>query len=225
MSDAARSEADGDAGNRTPREPSERTEADRRRIRTLAYLRMWAVEADVSAVPVVESANVGVRSIADIVGRAKSLCLVALKGQGLTQHEVFAFADAYAVWDALTVEENDFVLEPAPERPELVQYAWKYEGLWVLEWALGAVRHLAFPDAPCDHAEAARRFIASIVMAEAPLAVRPMKELLDAADVARCLDAVSLSLRANPVEGAERHLHHGVVHERGSVFRWMVREV
>ena len=204
---------------------SERTEAERRRSRTHAYLRLWAVEADVSAVPVVESRNVGVRSIDDVVGRAKSLCLVALKGQGLTQHEVFAFADAYGVWESLTLEENAFVLEPAPEHHELVQYAWKYEGLWVLEWALGAVRHLAFPDEPCDHAEAARRFVASIVMTESPLELRPMKDLLDAADIARCLDAISRSLRANPVEGAPGRLHHGVVHERGSAFGWLVSEV
>ena len=215
MSDTVRT--DGDAG--------EPTEAQRRRNRTYTYLRLWAVEADVSAVPVVSLANVAVRSVHDVVGRAKALCLVALKGQGLTQHEVFAFADAYEVWDALTVEENDFVLEPAPEREELIQYAWKYEGLWVLEWALGVVRHLPFPDEPCDHADAARRFIESIVMAEATLALRPTKDLLDAADIARCLDAVSRSLRRNPVEGAPGRLHHGVVHERGSVFGWLVREV
>ena len=183
------------------------------------------MEADLSAVPIVQSANVGVRGISDVVGRAKSLCLVALKGQGLTQHEVFAFADAYEVWNSLTLEENDFVLEPAPEHHELVQYAWKYEGLWVLEWAMGAVRHLAFPDEPCDHAEAARRFVASIVMAESPLALRPMKDLLDAADVARCLDAVSRTLRKNPAVGAPGRLHHGVVHERGSAFSWLVSEV
>ena len=186
---------------------------------------MWAVEADVSAVRVVESANVGVRSIDDVVGRAKALCLVALKGQGLTQHEVFAFADAYGVWESLSIEENDFVLEPAPERHELVQYAWKYEGLWALEWALGVVRHLAFPDEPCDHAEAARWFVESIVMAESAHALRPMKDLLDAVDIARCLDAISRSLRANPAEGVPGRLHHGVVHERGSAFAWLVHEI
>ena len=47
----------------------------------------------------------------------------------------------------------------------------------------------------------------------------------DAADVARCLDAISRSLRRNPIEGAPGRLHHGVVHERGSAFAWLVHEV
>ena len=197
-------------------------EAERRRKRTHTYLGLWGVDADLDAVPVVELATVRVRTVAEVAARAKSLCLVALKAQGLSQHEVFAFADAYEVWDGLTLAENDFVLDPAPERADEVQFAWRYEGLWVLEWALGLVRHLAFPDEPCDHAEAAKRCIESIAASGAPTPrLRADKELLDGADVSRVLDALAATSRAQGHGAGPGTLHHGVAHEREVAFGWL----
>jgi hypothetical protein len=196
-------------------------EHDRRQRRTRAYLSMWTVHADVTAVPVILAATASIRPLAAVVGRAKALGLCALKGQGLTQHEAFAFADAFDVWDHLTLAENDFVLDPAPAPHDLVQHAWRIEGLWVLEWALGLARHLAFPDAGVDGAVAIERCVTTICGAPDSLALRPAKDLLDGAQVARCLDAVCTTARkANATVPAG--LSPGVVFERQSAFAWLI---
>ena len=198
-------------------------EALRRRNRTLGYLKLWGINADLTPLPVPLRDSYTPHELAAVVGRAKSLCLVALKGQGLSLRESFAFADAYGVWDHLTIEEHDFVLEPEPSRQELVQFAWRFEGLRVMEWALGIVKHLGFPVDPADPAVAVQLCMEKILNASTGdvLELRSTKELLDAADVTWSLTAVSAALQAAPVEGVT--LHPGVVHERSQGFTWLVR--
>ncbi len=77
----------------------ETDEGARRRKRTYAYLTLWGVSADLATVPVPLTSEVAIPSLDAVIGRAKALALCSLKGQGLTQFEVFAFADAYEVWD------------------------------------------------------------------------------------------------------------------------------
>ncbi len=193
----------------------------KRRRRTNAYFRMWGVEADISDVPVIATDTL--RTKANMAGRAKSLCLVALKGQGLSNEEVFAFADAYGVWEAMTLEEHDFVLDMEPTQPDMVNFAWKYEGLWVVQWALGLVRHLAFADTPVDPTEPTRRCIESIAAGDlSRLTPRTANEILDAADVARCAYALVTTAHDQGHKVGPGNLHHGVVHERWQAFRWLV---
>lgn len=200
-------------------------EAANRRKRTTGYLKLWGLTVDLSPLGV---PLVGTHDHPDteaVVGRAKALCLVGLKGQGLSVRETFAFADAYGVWDHLTVAENDFVLDTDPPVEDLVMYAWKFEGLRVMEWALGLVKHLAFPAEPASPATATELCVHHILNAPEgdSLSLRSTKELLDGADVAWCISAVSAALRASPVEGLT--VDHGIVHERALAFDWLVRAV
>lgn len=182
---------------------------------------MWAVDADVDALPVLIDADASIRSSGATVGRAKALCLCSLKGQGFTQHETFAFADAYEVWDHLSVIENDFVLDPSPSRDDLVQNAWLCEGLWALEWALGVARHLAFPDQPADTGEATRLCIERLCAAREVPQLRGHKDLLDALDVVAALDALCDAARAQGI-ASPGNLHAGVVFERRRALGWLV---
>jgi hypothetical protein len=201
-------------------------EAAKRRRRTVGYLSLWKVEVDLGAVPVPTSQTAALQSAADTCNRAMALCLLALKGQGLTQLETFAFADAYGVWDALDAQETDFILDAEPTGDAVLNYAWKYEGLHALEWALGLNRHLIFPVDPIDPAkvlEIAIRAIATVEADRRPR-LRTPKELLDAADVARCLAAIAASARREgvPMPG---DLHPGVVHERDLALSWLLAAV
>jgi hypothetical protein len=232
--DSERTDAAPAEFSETP-ELTELTEAQRRRKRTNAYLALWAIRADVSSVPVPTSDQIVLPSSAAVIGRAKALALCSLKGQGLTQHEVFAFADAYEVWDHLTLAENDYVLDPAPESLEDVNYAWRYEGLKALEWCLGLLRHLGFPDQPSDPADAIKICIEDLcARSSEPVesgqraepgeptepVLRPVKELLDAADIARCVDAVAQVIAATG-EPMPSGLHAGVAFERQAAFAWL----
>ncbi len=203
-------------------ELDEDDEAARRRKRTHGYLKLWGIDVDLTPLPIPLLSTHTTHDQSAVIGRAKSLCLVALKGQGLSLRESFAFADAYEVWDHLTIEENDFVLEPDASQEELVQFAWKFEGLRVMEWALGLVKHLGFPVDPANPATATELCVSKILNADpsVQLMLRSPKELLDAADVTASLTAVSVALLAAPVEGVS--LHPGVVHERSEAFKWLV---
>ncbi len=167
------------------------SEADKRRKRSNAYLQMWGRQADTSVVPVVLADDAHLVEVEVARGRALALALVALRGQGITQAEGFAFADAYEVWDHLTLAEHDFVLEREPTGQQLIQYAWCFERLWIMEWALGVVRYVGFPDMAVDTAKASEaciRHLATVAAAE--LSFRPLKEILDLADVTRCCAAM-----------------------------------
>ena len=197
-------------------------EASRRRKRTLGYLKLWGLDVDLTPLPVPTSDTHTTRDIGEVVSRAKALCLLALKGQGLSMRESFAFADAYEVWDHLTVDENDFVLEHEPTQEDLVQYAWRFEGLRVMEWALGLVKHLSFPVDIADPAKATELCIQKILAPAVgtTLEIRTPKELLDAADVTWSLSAITAAIRDLPDSPVA--LHAGVVHERVAAFRWLV---
>ena len=183
------------------------SEGVRRRKRTDAYLSLWGQPVDTSSVPVVLADDANIVEVPTIRGRILALTLVALRGQGITQLEAFAFADAYGVWDHLTLNEHDFILEVEPSGDQLIQFAWCFERAWILEWALGLVRHIGFPDMVVDSAKTSEVCIRDIATVDSiGLSMRPAKELLDLADVSRCCAALS--------SGVER----GVVIERARAF-------
>ncbi len=199
-------------------------EGARRRKRTNAYVTMWAISVDLGAVPVPLTSEVAIPSLDAVTGRAKALALCSLKGQGLTQFEVFAFADAYEVWDHLTIAENDYILDPSPSSDADTNNAWRYEGLKVLEWCLALVPHLGFPDKPGDSGAAIKICIEELCVATGTSPqLRPVKELLDAADVARCLNVVARAL-AQSGAAMPSGLHPGVAHERDAVFAWLLAQ-
>jgi Domain of unknown function (DUF4272) len=196
-------------------------EAAKRRKRTNAYLSMWAIQADLTAVPVPVVSQITMPTREAVIGRAKAWALCSLKGQGLTQHEVFAFADAYEVWGHITITENDYILDPDPNPTINVNNAWRYEAVKVLEWTLGLVRHLGFPETPGDAAEVIKVCIEQLCAQVDPaIELRSVKELLDAADVARCLDAVAQVLAATG-QPMPSGLNVGVTFERQLAFSWL----
>jgi hypothetical protein len=187
----------------------------RRRLRSVTYLRMWGVDVDVppSALAVMGETDVLGPSVEAVRGRALATGLVALRGQGLSLTECFAFADAYEVWDHLSHDEHDFVLTEEPTGEALLQYAWRYERCQIHLWALQLVRHLPFSDTQVDSASLLETLITKLATAEpSTLSMRTPKELLDGADVAWC---AGLVVRSNPGITA---MHPSVVHERAVAF-------
>ncbi len=183
------------------------SESARRRKRTDAYLSLWGQPVDTSSVPVVLADDANIVGVATIRFRILALTLVALRGQGITQLEAFAFADAYGVWDHLTLAEHDFILEVEPTGEQLIQFAWCFERASILEWSLGLVRHVGFPDMVVDSAKISEVCIRDVATADpSGLSVRAAKDLLDLADVSRCCSALT--------SGVER----GVVIERSRAF-------
>ena len=129
------------------------------------------------------------------------------------------FADAYELWDALTVVENDDVLDPDPPRERLVPMAWRFERANALAWTLGAVPHLRFPDTAVDTGGLLVGVIPAL--AEARPELRPLKELLDMADIHARLATFCAAARSAGV-AMPGGLDPGIVHERAEAFRWVL---
>jgi hypothetical protein len=217
-----------DDANKGPKSTAEEvvlSEAERRRKRTIGYLKLWGIEADLSTLNIPLEATSILATTQEIIGKAKVFCLLSLKGQGLTLREVFAFADAYGVWEYV----NNYILDEAAPESDDVQYAWRYEALNALLWALGHSKHLGFPVDASDPAKAVERCMQLILQPStqppesAPNeagAARGAKEILDAADVAFALNAIALSVPVG--QPAPADLHRGVVYERALAFRWLL---
>ena len=199
------------------------TEAERRRKRTIGYLQLWGIETDLSALNIPLEASTTIPDTSAIAGRAKVYCLLALKGQGLSIREVFAFADAYEVWGHVSVAENNYILDEAAPEVLDVQFAWRYEALNAVLWALGHSKHLGFPAEAADPAKIVERCVQLILQPSSqgqPVGeARTPKEILDAADVAFALNAIALSVPGN--QPAPASLHRGVVYERALAFQWL----
>ena len=213
------------------------TEAERRRKRTIGYLKLWGIETDLSILSIPLEATSILATTAEIIGKAKVFCLLSLKGQGLTLREVFAFADAYEIWGHVSVAENNYILDEAAPESDDVQYAWRYEALNALLWALGHSKHLGFPAEASDPAKAVERCMQWILLPGSEAKgvkagskalnsrgelgkARSSKEILDAADVAFALNAIALSTPVGQPTPAD--LHRGVVYERALGFRWLL---
>ncbi len=191
----------------------------KRRDRTYAYLKLWGIDTDLTVLPIAR-APLRAPSTNAVCGRASALALVALKGQGLSLAEVFAFADAYDVWGDLTIDEHDFVLDNDPPAERHLHFAWKFEQSFVFEWALGLVPHLRFPDASVDTGRVLEQLMTRVLTvgpADRP-PVRSSKELADAADVAFALQAIAAASGSTPPLGLVR----SVVEERATAFEWLL---
>ncbi|MDB6040066.1 MAG: hypothetical protein JWM99_3907, partial [Verrucomicrobiales bacterium] len=118
--------------------------------------------------------------------------------------------------------ERAFIDDPSPTQHVRVQFAWRYECLWILLWALGYVETLERPDKICDVPKAVRhlrnRCTAEFICNSR---LRSIAELLDEADlIYRYHWAVAegrLKERPGPAG-----LEPDVVQERHHALNWLI---
>jgi len=131
-------------------------EALARKEKSIAQLKQKGVPT-IEHLPVIEdSQSTEKRTKEEIAHRAVALCLVAVKGEGLEQAPVQKLIKQYGAQDYFTPAEKKFIENSAPTQQERVQFSWRYEGYWVMLWALGYVETLEYPDKVCDVPKAVR---------------------------------------------------------------------
>jgi Domain of unknown function (DUF4272) len=177
--------------------------------------------------PVVGAAELTLRLAGEVARRALALLAVAVRAESLAQGEPIPTAQleerlAEGMRE-LTPVEREFLAKDSPERQDVVNFAWRYEALWVLQWALGLQAELPWPSAICD-----------VPAVAATLLQRDGKALIAEArlrDAAEILDALDLHLRlhwavreARRSKAAPDHqLEAGVISERHHALNWLVR--
>jgi hypothetical protein len=189
-----------------------RTEEELRRRNVPVNEGLPATNADEEAV---------LRPAAEVARRAVALWAVAARGEGLERQKAVGFLEQAGLWQEATPREQAFLKDPQPGRQDTIQFAWRYECLWVLLWALGHVEDLGFPGGVCDVPRAVR------LVLETPIAelvgkasLRPADEVLDALDLTyRCHWAVQdARLKGQPPPCG---VDAGVVQERHYALNWL----
>ena len=171
------------------------------------------------------------RNLEEVCGRAAALLILSLYsecrvGEHMSYEESREFVDpiieGYGAEGFFSPDEKTYLDDPNSTEQTQIQYAWQYENLWVMEWALGLTDDLFWPTRICDVPQSVRimREYPSMEELTAAARLRPRKELLDQADLIyrlhwACVDARVMGMPA------PQELEEGVVMERHRALFWL----
>ncbi len=165
--------------------------------------------------------EVMLRTRDEAVERARALLLVALRADSVASGEPVPLDALLSKMpladDALSPQEQAFLQQEAPSNEACAPFIWRYESLLVLEWALGLVDQLPYPDAGADSA----KVVATLIEMRGPQ-LRPAAEILDALDLHYRLHWHIRQTRIK--QGVEADgVDADVVMERHRTLNWLVR--
>ncbi|QYF94271.1 DUF4272 domain-containing protein [Massilia sp. PAMC28688] len=192
-----------------------------RKARTVALLEQRGITVPATLPPLVGESELVLRTNDEAVGRARALLMVALRADSVASGEPMSaellmnkmpLADDY-----LSDQEREFLDQEAPSQNDCAQLIWRYESLYLLEWALGLVDELPFPDAPCDSASTA----ATLISMRGPQ-LRGASEILDALDLHYRLHWHVRQKRLKK-QGEADGVDADVLIERHRALNWLVR--
>jgi hypothetical protein len=194
---------------------------DRKRRSTAAVKEMGLPTLE--SLPVVEEETiVRPRSGEDVARRCLAVAFCAVKGETGEQPMIDALVKEFGASSYFSPKEARFIRNLKPERQDLIDFTWRYECDHVLLWALGLVESLKPPNEICDVATETRTIRKKgpkTFVSKARL--RPMAEILDAADLYYRLHwaAIELRLRGKSSDAVDE----GIVRERHRALNWLIR--
>ncbi len=171
------------------------------------------------------------RSIRDICCRAVALLVVAIYsecrlGENMSYNEAKQFVqhiiDNFGAEDFFSPNESEYLNNPDSTQQEQIQFAWQYENLLVMEWALGLTDSLPWPEHICDVPATVRAIknFSNIDELIATAVLRDRKEILDNADLIYLLHWACVDARVCGLP-APQDLDEGVVMERHHALFWI----
>lgn len=201
-------------------------DAKQRKARIDSQLAQRGIRVPATLPPVIGEGEVHLQAAADVARRAVALFAVALRAESVSGGNPIPLAEMRGrlpfLDDALSPAEQQFLQNEAPDEQTVVNFAWRYESLALLQWALGWTETLPFPDEICDVPWTARVALDHAVFSLDSATLRSSSELLDALDLHYRLH---WAVRQSQVEGkpAPANLEAGVVLERHYALNWLTR--
>ena len=198
-------------------------EATARKQRSESVLKAEGVPVNAS-LPVIETEReLKPRTRQEVAQRAIALLIVSLKGEGLEQPIIERLVRDYQIAPHLSPDERRFLSNRTPTEHDRVQFSWRYEGAWVMLWALGYVETLDKPTTICDVPRAVT-FMKDRTMAQfiSDAKLRSSTEILDAADRIYRYHWAVVEARVNQQE-PPAGLEPGVTMERHHALNWLIR--
>ncbi len=192
-----------------------------RKARTDGKLTALGIATSSSLPPLVCEKEVILRSEAEIADRLQALLVCALRAES-------CLAEQPALVDMLLVKvpgaigqftpaEQAYLDLAAPTQHQSVPLLWRYETVYLLQWALGLANELPYPAQLCDAGECVR------MLGElGKRKIRPAAEILDALDLHYRLHWAIRECRRKErpdIDGVDA----GVVAERHHALNWLVR--
>lgn len=183
--------------------------------------------------------EISIRNKEEVVRRMLGLFVVSLYSEAMLNPEenmtvpqareyISHVMDCYAVKDPeeiLTPEEYAYIQDDDPDEKTMINYSWRYENLYILEWVLGLL-DWTDPVEICDVPLTVRCIngneYGSIKEFCKKTVMRSKKEILDKADLVYRMDWAAVDARCHRMKGPAG-IDHGVIHERHKTLNWMIR--
>jgi hypothetical protein len=198
-------------------------DAHERKARNDTQLAKLAVKVPPSLPPVIGEGEVELRPAHEVGMRATCLFIVAVRAEALATNAELSVADLQKSFPAalewLTSKELEFLKNSEPEQQDVINFAWQYECLAVLEWALGLCE-LPLPTQICDVPQTAK-LVRNTNFAKISK-LRPTAEILDALDLHYRLHWAVRQAGLDE-QDPPASLDPGVVQERHRTLNWLVR--
>lgn len=192
-----------------------------RKAATEARLAARGIEVPDTLPPLVCEDELTLRTRDEVVERARALLLVALRADSVASGEPIPVPTLLSKMpladDALSPKEQAFLAQEAPSQQDCGQFIWRYESLYLLEWALCLVDELPYPGAPVDTAST----VARLIEMRGPR-LRTGAEIVDALDLHYRLHWQIRQARLKKL-GEAAGLDADVVMERHHALNWLVR--
>lgn len=176
-----------------------------------------------NSLPVTEDPNrINPRTSVEIAKRAIAVALAAVKGEGMPHEEVLKMVVEWGADSYFSPEESKFINNPSASESERIKFAWRYEGLDVLLWALGYKSKLPMPDEICDVKTDVGIVVKNRSMQLASNSKpRSMSEIMDMADFYYRLNWAAVELRINGKENSK--INEEIIMERHYALNWLIR--
>jgi hypothetical protein len=198
-----------------------------RKARSEQRLQKLGVLAPRSLPPVIGEVEVELREPDDVARRALALFVAALRAESFAMESEIPVVELRErlplAFTALSPREAAFLHLDVPPMREIAAFGWRYEALFVLQWALGLALKLPDPTRTCDVSALARPMVETAddeIVAEAVL--RSPSAILDALDyhfrLHWAVRQAKLDQRRPP-----GGLEPNVVRERHYALNWLVR--
>jgi Domain of unknown function (DUF4272) len=199
-----------------------------RQARSEEELGQFGIRTPATLPPVVSEIDVVLRPAPEVARRAMALFAVALRAESLMSRDIpVEEKDRPLALRALTPKERAFLNDAAPDQQQITNFAWRYEALWMLAWAIGLVEELCYPSETCDVGILSKTFLEADEEALLKKArLLPTETLLDALDLHFRLHwLVRQRQDGKPADGemGGNDLDPGVVLERHHALNWLVQ--
>lgn len=196
-----------------------------RKLETDQLLEEKNIMVPASLPPVVAETEVEIRPADEVARRALALFQVCVRAESLAEKDEIPFSqlkkNSPLGCASLSPLELEFMKAESAEQREIIAFSWRYEALFLLQWAMGMVDELPYPSAICDVPALAKRMVGIDEQAFIDNAkLRPAKEILDTLDLHYRLNWLVHEAGKENLDNV-KDLEAGVVHERHYALNWL----